>query len=116
MRIAAVIVLGIVLMTQASCMHLRGVVEEAPGRPATTAALSIGRPGGISTVTEYHVDTKGRFDFWISALDEHRVYLFDLEGDPQTTMRRVDRSEFSDQMLLTIPSGHRRGNLINEMP
>jgi len=110
---ATIALLGVVWMAATGCMHLKGVVEEAPGRPAATAALSVGRPGGISATTEHRVDAKGRFDFWIFALDENRVYLFDLEGDPQTTMRRVDRSEFSDQMFLTIPSGLHRGDLIH---
>ena len=113
MRMAAVL-LGVGLMAATGCMHLKGVVEEAPGRPATTAVLSVGRPGSVSGAFEHRVDDKGRFDFWIFTVDEHRVYLFDQAGDPQITLRRVDRSEFSNQMQLTIPSGVRRGDLIHE--
>jgi len=102
-----------ILLTASGCMHLKGIVEEAPDRPATTAALSVGRPGGITDVTVHHVNAQGRFDFWIFTIDEHRVFLFDTEGELQTSMRRIDRSEFGNQMRLTLPSG-RSGNLIHE--
>jgi len=112
MRTISILLLTTLLTT--ACTQLKGIVEESPGRPATTAALSIGRPGGISGATIHRVDAKGRFDFWIFTIDEHNVWLFDQSGDPQTTLRRIDRSEFGNQMYLTIPSGIRRGDLIHE--
>jgi len=113
MRTASIFLI-IASLTLPACTQLKGIVEESPGRPAITAALSVGRPGGISGATIHRVDAKGRFDFWIFTIDEHKIYLFDQTGDPQTTLRRIDRSEFGGQMYLTIPSGIRRGDLIHE--
>jgi hypothetical protein len=95
-----------VLLTAGGCTHLKGVVEEAPGRPSRTAVFSVGRPDGVAVYSMHRVDSAGRFDFMIPAADENSVYLYDERGDPQTTMRRVDRKEMGDHMQMTVPAGH----------
>ena len=109
--------LAAVLLMVGGCTHLKGVVEEAPGKPSRTAVFSVGRPEGVAVYSTHRVDSAGRFDFMIPAVDENNVYLYDERGDPSSTMRRVDRKEMGDHMQLMVPAG-RSGNemMIPETP
>ena len=104
--IRMVICLGLAMLATA-CMHLRGVVEEAPGRPSKTAVVSVGRPGGVASFTRHSVDSHGQFDFWLNPLDESDVYVYDSRGDPNITLRRINRTEFGESMRVFVPPGAR---------
>ena len=111
--IAAIVAAGLMALT-GGCMHLRGVVEEAPGRPSTTAILSVGRPEGVAVYSTHRVDAKGQFDFSMSMIDENNLYIYDGRGDPSSTLRRVDRSEMGLNMKLLVPPGRR--DLMPDLP
>jgi hypothetical protein len=114
-KLAATLLIALSALAPA-CMHVAGIVEEYPGRPSTSAVLAVGRPGGIGVSTTHRVDSKGKFDFYMSAVDENDLYVYDSHGDPQHTMRRVDRKEISDHMKLIVPSGQGRTDLFPGMP
>ena len=93
--LASVLILG-------GCTHLKGVVVSEPGqRPHPNAVLSVGKPGGFVATESHPVDKKGEFDFYLMPTDENRVYLYDA-ANPDATMRRLDRSEFSEKMKLHL--------------
>src|SRR6476620_3154709 len=89
-----------------ACTHVSGVVEQAPGRPLTTAVFTIGRPDGIAKYATHHVDARGRFDFSIIPTDESHLYLHDGAGDPRLTMRRIEAIELrKDMHIMLRPAG-----------
>ena len=92
-------------MLAGGCMHLKGVVEEGSGRPSKTAVLSVGRPDAVAVYSRHPVDSKGCFDFWVSLVNEDNVYVYDRRGDPQTTLRRINETEMSENMHLLVPPG-----------
>jgi hypothetical protein len=106
------ILLAGVLLAAGGCTHLKGTVEEGPGKPSRTAIFSVGRPGGVAVYSTHRVDAGGRFDFMIPAVDEDNVYLYDGRGDPQSTMRRVDPSEMGDHMEMMVPAGHSSNEMV----
>jgi hypothetical protein len=85
-----------------ACTHLSGVVEQAPGRPLTTAVFSVGRPDGVGMYEQHHVDSQGRFDFSIISSDEQHLYLYDSAGDPRATMRRIEPVEMRKGMHIMM--------------
>lgn len=89
--------------TLGGCTHLKGVVvEEQSGKPMRTAVLSVGRPGGLAVYATHRVDENGAFDFTLAPMDTTNIFLYDGAGDPETTMRHVEASEFSQNMKLRL--------------
>jgi hypothetical protein len=91
-----------VLALLPACTHISGVVEQAPGRPLTTAVFSVGRPDGIAMYEQHHVDSRGHFDFYVIPTDEQHLYLYDSAGDPRATLRRIDPMEMRKGMHIMM--------------
>jgi hypothetical protein len=91
------------VMALVGCTHLKGVVLEDPSqRPARSAIISIGRPGGIAVFDSHHVDQNGAFDFYIGPTDANNVYLYDGSASPELTARRIEPFEQSEKMKLHL--------------
>ena len=100
-----VMLVAAALLFVGGCMRVKGVVEEAPGRPSQHAIFSVGRPDGIAIYATHHVNAKGEFDFKMSMTDENDLYVYDGRGDPVTTLRRINQGEISTHMKLLVPRG-----------
>jgi len=86
----------------AACTHVKGVVLAAhTERPMANAQFTVGRPD-MFVLDRHRADSAGRFDFFISPLDETNLYVWDGRGDPTIAVRRIDRLEISDHMVLHI--------------
>ena len=91
------------LLILPGCTHLAGTVHDAASRqPFAGAAITIGHPAGLGVFESHLTDARGRFDFYVFPTDENHLYLADPHGD-MTNARRLDRSELSDHMNLTLP-------------
>jgi hypothetical protein len=88
--------------TVGGCNHIQGVVLDERQRPLETAVFSVGRPDAIATYGTHKVDARGRFNFQLSAIDETNLYLYDGAGDPQATLRHIERNEMSDHMRILM--------------
>jgi hypothetical protein len=84
------------------CSHIAGVVLDERQRPLETAVFSIGRPDGIATYGTHRVDSRGRFDFQLSGIDETNLYVYDGAAEPQATLRHIDRNEMSTHMRVVM--------------
>jgi hypothetical protein len=85
------------------CTHLKGVVlDDATGRPVPAAYFTVGRPTGVGVSATYRVDQFGRFDFSISPTDEDFLFLWDGNGDPETDVRRVYKTEMGTDMKIRM--------------
>ena len=100
-------ILGVMgLLALAACTHVKGqVLEDRTNRPVTAAELTVGRPDGLGTFERIKVDAKGKFDFHISPTDENFLFVWDGKGDPLLAVRKIDRSEISDHMVIYLPQG-----------
>ena len=105
------ILLSPALLLFAACTHLQGVVEQAPGRPSSTAIFSVGRPDGIAVFDQHRVNVRGHFDFYVLPIDESNLYLYDGAADPRLTLRRIDASEMSTHMHLDLPAANPNADL-----
>src|SRR4051812_18001675 len=85
-----------------ACTHISGVVEQAPGRPMTTAVFTVGRPDGIAKYAEHHVDSRGHFDFYLVPTDESHLYVHDGSADPRLTLRRIEALELRQNMRVML--------------
>ena len=85
------------------CAHLKGVVvDEGGARPVPTAVLTVGRPDGIGVFESHKVDQYGKFDFKISTLDVHDVYVYDSATGPAASIHLAE-SEFGEKMKIRLP-------------
>jgi hypothetical protein len=99
-------ILGMIVLAGAlgACTHVRGiVVDEGTGRPRPSAVFTVGRPDGIAIYQRNPVDKNGRFDFYISPTDESSLYVYDSSWGAASTMRRIDRTEITEQMRVEMP-------------
>ena len=93
------------LLVLAGCSHVKGqVLAEGTKRPVVDAEFTVGHPSGVGVFERHRVDQSGRFDFYISPTDDSHLYLWDGKGDPETAVRRIDRSEISDHMIIYYQS------------
>jgi hypothetical protein len=90
------------LAAAGGCSHIAGVVVDERQRPLPTAVFSIGRPDGLATYGTHKVDSRGRFDFQLSAVDETNLYVYDGAGDPMSTLQHVDRNQISNHMKIEL--------------
>jgi hypothetical protein len=87
----------------AGCMRVKGVVLEATGnRPVKTAVLTVGRPDGIAVYSSHKVDANGAFDFRISTVDVHNVYVYDGAAAPELTVQHLTESQLGDDMKIRL--------------
>ena len=97
----ALMALAIAALT--GCSHLKGVVvDEVSGRPVRTAVLTVGRPDGIAVLETHPVDSTGKFDFSISSLDVHQVYVYDGAASPEAALH-LTSSQLNEKMQIKLP-------------
>ena len=87
----------------AGCMRVKGVVLEASGnRPVKTAVLTVGRPDGLAVYSLHKVDANGAFDFRISTVDIHNVYVYDGAAPPELTVQHLTESQLGENMQVRL--------------
>ena len=104
MRVRVIGLLLLMGLALPACTHVKGiVVDDRPGRPHPDAVFTVGNPDGIGVLQRNHADRNGRFDFYISPTDESLLYVYDSTQGASNTMRRIDHTEISDHMRVTLP-------------
>ena len=103
MQRGAMIILAASALVLAGCMRLKGVVvDEASGKPFTSAVFTIGRPGGIAVFARHPVDSRGNFDFRIGPGEETNLYIYDSVGDPTLSIRKLQQFELGQNMRIRM--------------
>lgn len=94
--------LPLLALALTACTHVKGVVRDMQDRPLTTAKFTVGRPDGVGAFATHGVNDRGEFDFYISPTDENALYVHDSSANPTLTMRRIDRSDLSEKMVVRM--------------